>query len=399
MASSTEESHEVKAIKLHISTIKSQISITTNNVSSAKSNMDAAIAMYAALQSQLDVSKKELKDVEKLLVEAEQRAAAVANVNNDVNVEGGRNKRRKVSPPPQDDDTNTNNSGGVTAVKMEDDGNAYDEETDNEEDSNDTNNDHAGVTVKKEEGNNNHAYDDETDKEDEDETKPSATNNVSAKNNNSGSHQSNDDMNTTTGSTSNNQEASRSSDASSTTAAAGQSTSSNDVNQVIVEGSGDSVVNGTYTKVVGQTHDGAPIYSKGQYMESIIIYRDSRSMRSNNWYISYWNMDVSSIDKYANRYGSPNNADSMTPPTDGWVTLSDGVSPAPKLRLPKNTKPLKLWAKHHPCSGCDGPLNDNFLMCGGCRLFFCTKCDEEGKYQTHIASCPATKKNQSPPME
>ena len=275
MASTTEESYEVKAIKLHISTIKSQISITTNNVSSAKSNMDAAIAMYASLQSQLDVSKKELKDVEKLLAEAEQRANIDNNVND--NVEGGSNKRRKVSPPPQDDDTNT---AGVT-VKMEDDGNAYDKETDNEEDSDDTNNDHAGgINVKKEEGNN-HAYDDETDKEEEDDV------------------------------------------------AVSQSTSSNNVNQVIVEGSGDSLVNGTYTEEVGQVHKGAPLYSQGNH----VIYRDSRSMGTYNWFIGYWYGSVSTIHAHNIQYCSPNNADSMTPPTNGWVALELGDNPAPKLRL------------------------------------------------------------------
>ena len=263
--------------------------------------MDAAIAMYASLQSQLDVSKKELKDVEKLLVETEQRAAVN---NNDVNVEGGRKKRRKVSPPPQDDDTNNNNSAGVT-VKMEE--------------------------------NNDHAYDDETDKEDDDEEegkeedddgtiKPLATNNASSNNNNPAGS-SNDNTNNTTGRTSNNHE-------SSTTMAIGQTNTesdSGDVNQVIMEGCGVSNVNGTYTKIVGQMYDGAPVYSKMSY----VIYRDSMSMGNNNWFIGYWDeKNVSSIDKRYKRYVSPNNADSKTPPTNGWVALlPDGNSSAPKLRL------------------------------------------------------------------
>ena len=198
--------------------------------------MDAAIAMYASLQSQLDVSKKELKDVEKLLVEAEQRAAA--DVNNDVNAEGVSNKRRKVSPPPQD--TNTNISGGVTVKMEEDNDHAYDEETDKEDDN-------------EEEG---------KEEDDDGSTKPPATNNTSANNNNLAGSQSNDNMNRTTESTFNNQEALGSGDAS-------ESTSSNNV-EVIVEGCGGSDFNGTYTKLGRQVYDDAPVYSKGK---GYVIYR------------------------------------------------------------------------------------------------------------------------------
>lgn len=84
-----------------------------------------------------------------------------------------------------------------------------------------------------------------------------------------------------------------------------------------MEGCGRSDVNGTYTKVDGQMRDGAPLYSK--VGKEFVIYRDSRSMGPYNWYISYWDGNVRSIDKYMDRYGSPNNADSMTPPTNGWV--------------------------------------------------------------------------------
>jgi len=312
MASTTEESHEVKAIKLHITTLKSQISITTNNVSSAKSNIDAAIAMYAALQSQLDVSKKELKDVEKLLVEAEQRAFADNDVNDNVNNEGGSNKRRKVSPPPQDD---TNNSAGVIVKKEEEDGNAYDEETDKEDGD-------------KEDG---------KEEDDDGSTKPPAINNVSANNNNPAGSQSNDNMNRTTGSISNNHEALGSGNATSSTAAR-QSTSVNNVNQVIVEGCGLSVLNGIYTKAVRQTFDGAPVpllfagapvYRKGVY----VIYRDSMSMGPCNWFIGGCDGFFSKIGKHNPYYRSPNNADSMTPPTNGWEVHGFGASPAPKIQL------------------------------------------------------------------
>jgi len=249
--------------------------------------MDAAIAMYAALQSQLDVSKKELKDVEKLLAEAEQQRAVNNDVNDDVNVEGGSNKRRKVSPPPED----TNNHAG-------------------------------GVTVKKEEDND-HAYDEDTDKEDEDGTKNQANKTVDNSNaasaNNNTSSQAND-MDGTAASTTNNQEA---------LAAIGQSTSSNNVDQVIVEGCGNFHFDGTYTKIVGKMCNGAPVYGKEDYD---YIYRDSTSMGPSNWFIGYWDGNVSS--KYNKYYGSPNNADSMTPPTNGWAVLNEyGVSPAPKLRI------------------------------------------------------------------
>jgi len=274
--------------------------------------MDAAIAMYAALQSQLDVSKKELKDVEKLLVEAEQRAFADNDVNDNVNNEGGSNKRRKVSPPPQDD---TNNSAGVIVKKEEEDGNAYDEETDKEDGD-------------KEDG---------KEEDDDGSTKPPAINNVSANNNNPAGSQSNDNMNRTTGSISNNHEALGSGNATSSTAAR-QSTSVNNVNQVIVEGCGLSVLNGIYTKAVRQTFDGAPVpllfagapvYRKGVY----VIYRDSMSMGPCNWFIGGCDGFFSKIGKHNPYYGSPNNADSMTPPTNGWVVINNGSDPAPKLRL------------------------------------------------------------------
>ena len=263
--------------------------------------MDAAIAMYAALQSQLDVSKKELKDIEKLLMEAEQRA--VNDGNDHVKLEGGRNKRRKVSPPPQDD---TNNSAGVTVKKEEESDHHYDDETDKEDGD-------------KEDG---------KEEDDDGSTKLPATNNsASANNNNPAGSQSNDDMNTTAASTSNNHEALGSGDAS-------QSTSSNNVkaDQVIVEDCGLSEFNGTYTKVIGHMYDGAPVYSKGK---GCVIYCDSKSMGNNNWFISCWDGNVNNIGKYSHCYGSPNNADSMTPPTNGWVVLLNGygLNPAPNLQL------------------------------------------------------------------
>ena len=132
----------------------------------------------------------------------------------------------------------------------------------------------------------------------------------------------------------------------STAAAFSQSTSSNYVNQVIVDGSGDSLVNGTYTKEVGQMYRGAPVYSKGR---ECVIYRDLRSMGNNNWFISvrYGNVIVIDVGGNNERYGSPNNADSMTPPTNGWVTIH-GASPAPKVRftLKKCGKCGKLKKKH-----------------------------------------------------
>jgi len=137
-------------------------------------------------------------------------------------------------------------------------------------------------------------------------------------------------MNTTTASTSNNREALGGGDAS-TTAVTGQSTSVNNVNQVIVEGGGVSMVNGTYTKVVGQMYDGAPVYAEGHR----IIYRNSTSMGPCNWFIGYWNgfNSISAIGKVSPHYGSTRNADSVTPPTNGWMPLNGWLSPAPKVRI------------------------------------------------------------------
>ena len=77
-------------------------------------------------------------------------------------------------------------------------------------------------------------------------------------------------------------------------------------------------------------YDGAPVYSKGK---GYVIYRHSMSMGPNNWFISVWYGDVNSIGNSLQYYGSPNNADSMIPPTDGWMVYSYGVRPAPNLRL------------------------------------------------------------------
>jgi len=117
--------------------------------------------------------------------------------------------------------------------------------------------------------------------------------------------------------------------------------SSDNINQVILEGiyfrSGSSKLNGTYTKIVGQMFNGAPVYTKrvgSGLVINYVIYRDSASMESNNWYISHWNGNISDIgDRDRAYYRSPNNADSMTPPTNGWVVLQYGYSLAPKLRI------------------------------------------------------------------
>lgn len=116
--------------------------------------------------------------------------------------------------------------------------------------------------------------------------------------------------------------------------------SSDNINQVILEGvyyrSGSSKLNGMYTKIVGQMYNGAPVYTKrvGSGLVNYVIYRDSASIESNNWYISNWNGNISDLgDSDKHIYGSPNNADSMIPPTNGWVVLQYLYSPSPKLRL------------------------------------------------------------------
>ena len=241
------------------------------------------------MQSQLETSKKELNDVEKLLVEAEERAMQQEN-------EGNSNKRRKISPQTI--------SSGI-AVKMEEN-NDYDKETDNEEDPADNN---EGVTVKMEKDND-HAYDDETDKEDEDEivnqTKSNVGNNPTAN-------------------------------------TASVTSSSNNINQVVVEGCGLSDVNGTYNKVPGVMYKDAPVYSKKVlHIRSIVsdektveyvIYRNSMSFSPNNWFISGWKGLVTDVDSSPNNlslYGSPQNADCLAPPVNGWK-VTYGQHPPPKI--------------------------------------------------------------------
>lgn len=114
--------------------------------------------------------------------------------------------------------------------------------------------------------------------------------------------------------------------------------SSDNINQVILEGiyyrSGSSKLNGTYTKIVGHMCNGAPVYKRVHGLVNYVIYRDSPIMECNNWFISHWNGNISDIgDSDKAYYGSPNNADSMTPPTNGWVVLQYLYSPSPKLRI------------------------------------------------------------------
>lgn len=178
--------------------------------------------------------------------------------------------------------------------------------------------------------------------------KEGASANNNSDNCQSNDRQSNDDMNDTATSSTNNQEAG-SADFSSTTAVSrsayinnGTSISSNNVNRVIVQGCGVSDVNGTYLKVVGQGYKGAPVYSQGNYA----IHRDLMSKGPNSWYIGYCGKNVSSLGKYSNCYGSPNNADSINPPTDGWVALNDWVNPAPKLHYWQRYKAKEKWDKN-----------------------------------------------------
>jgi len=116
------------------------------------------------------------------------------------------------------------------------------------------------------------------------------------------------------------------------------------VNQVIAEGCGMDGVNGVYTKIVGQMYKGAPMYSKRSTSTSgnKIMYRDSTRMENINWYISHWDGNTNSISQASLRYyGSPKNADSMTPPTNGWAVI-DGFNPVPRCQLVVSWLPLPL---------------------------------------------------------
>jgi len=162
--------------------------------------------------------------------------------------------------------------------------------------------------------------------------------------NNSDTRQSSDDMNGTATSSTNNQEAGIAASSSSTTAT---------INFIVVEGCGISVVNGKYTKLVGQMFDGAPVYSKRSSSKNYIIYRHSISMGPNNWFISHWNGNISTIGKASLKYyGSPNNADSKTPPTNGWVVI-EGYNPVPRCQLVTTLTPPPTTLKK--CGKCGKP--------------------------------------------
>jgi len=377
---STDSSREIEAIKQRLAAVKTRVVVDSNNVASTKAMatkmIESAQSMSDAankeleeakakakrmmdeldntksmtqsnidiMQSQLETSQMEVQEVEKLLAKAEERAKQ--------EVEGS-NKRRKISPQTV--------SSGVT-VKTEDE-NDYDKETDNEEDQDNNN---ITVIVKKEEDDD-HAYDDETDKEDEDddETTNQANNTVGINTTANTRHTAN------------------------TKAAARQSTTSN-VNQIFLEGCGTS----TYTKVVGQIYNGVPVYSNGDY----VIYRDPTSLGPDNWFISVWHGDVNTIGKNNNdlRYGSPNNADSMTPPTNGWVQLNDWDGPAPSL-LKKCGKCGKPKKRHSYRAAEWDKRNDDQRMCQVCiktkaaslaHRCFREELKEAGEYAKKVSPTP-----------
>ena len=116
--------------------------------------------------------------------------------------------------------------------------------------------------------------------------------------------------------------------------------SSNDIDQIIVEGCGNTEFNGVYTLVYGFREDGAPVYHKrGKWKASsnkdFVIYR-AKVFHSHHWYIGHWN---GIIDGGSGRPGVSfykNDASCNTPPENGWSATFHGKDPAPKCVLRNN---------------------------------------------------------------
>ena len=124
MSSRPPEQSKHELLEQHLNKAKKQVTIDTSNVASAKSMMDAAIAMYASAKSQLDMSKKEAEEAETMLAEAKKRDAVD---NNDLEQtaaatakkpEGSSNKRKKeeeVGEHAYDDETDKEDDSVSTA--------------------------------------------------------------------------------------------------------------------------------------------------------------------------------------------------------------------------------------------------------------------------------------------
>ena len=125
--------------------------------------------------------------------------------------------------------------------------------------------------------------------------------------------------------------------ASATTPAASSSSISNNVTRVVVEGCGISVVNGTYTQVVELLNDGAPSFWKkgwwGGKLCKHAIYR-RKFNNTNIWVFGYLD-DEGGGRSMKRLYTSRVNANSLTPPEDGWDAFvrNGGVYPPPKCRI------------------------------------------------------------------
>lgn len=109
--------------------------------------------------------------------------------------------------------------------------------------------------------------------------------------------------------------------------------SSNDVNTIIVEGSGALEVNGSYERISTTIYGFACFARAGRWRgnaEDFAIFHHS----SNYWFIGLWKGDVNTGIGYssATLYRTMSTTESELPSKSGWMSVGGGISPAPKLK-------------------------------------------------------------------
>ena len=100
--------------------------------------------------------------------------------------------------------------------------------------------------------------------------------------------------------------------------------------QIVVEGCGNTEINGTYIRVVGVRNEGAPVYCKG----GKAIYRGSL-LGTNYWYVGHCNAANLGVGlTFTKQYKvQQDNANCMLPPENGWYSIGVDADPAPKCRI------------------------------------------------------------------
>ena len=275
-ASSSEGRYEIEAARQRLASAKKQASAASSNMDLASKTMEAARIMMENAKSLLENSSKEVDAAKKCLLDEEKRWEVIEiDDSNDNTQENESHKKRKRK---------------TSVVSPQEGNNAYSRHSRNNTDDGRSPGDNSAATTTAS------------------STAPAVTPGRE-----------------------------RAIGASATTPAASSSSISNNVTRVVVEGCGISVVNGTYTQVVELLNDGAPSFWKkgwwGGKLCKHAIYR-RKFNNTNIWVFGYLD-DEGGGRSMKRLYTSRVNANSLTPPEDGWDAFvgNGGVYPPPKCRM------------------------------------------------------------------